>query len=371
MDRKIGGQFLRLFGVVSLTAAFALLVWWMLPFLYPFILGWLLAYALNPLSSLLQKRARLPRWLSVAVSLLLFSAAMLALISFLVMRLVDEIASLSGSLQTWIVQGEKAFDDLLSKPEIQDAIVRINDFYRDNPGYKDTIDGSLSDTAQEIANAGKSLVGLFFNGVVNVLYSLPAVATIAVVVLLASFFIGKDWERYTRRIRLSFPRPLVRRAGAVWGDLRQALFGYLRSQLIMISITAVVVVLGLWIIGVDNALSIGLLIGFVDLLPYLGVGAAMVPWIAYAFLTGDWHLGTGLSILYGIVLVARQFIEPKVLASSVGLEPLPTLIAMFVGLKLFGILGLLIGPIAMVVLAACYRAHVFRDIGRYVKYGHR
>jgi sporulation integral membrane protein YtvI len=354
-----------------LLALSVLLLWKAMPFLYPFLLGWLLAYALNPLVNLLQSKARMPRWLAASLTLILFAAAMLTIISALIIRLVEEIMSLSGSMQSLVAWGEKAFNDLLSNPEIQDVMTRINDFYRHNPDYKETINSSISDTAQAITHAGTGLISLFFNGIVNILYSLPAVATIAIVSLLASFFISKDWQRYARRIKLGFPRSLIRRAGVVWKDLRQALFGYIRAQLIMISITTAVVVIGLWLIGVKNALSIGLIIGFVDLLPYLGVGAAMIPWIAYTFLSGDWQIGTQLSILYGCILVARQFIEPKVLASSVGLDPLPTLIAMFVGLKLFGILGLIIGPILVVVATACHRANVFRDIGKYVKYGNR
>ncbi|XID95660.1 sporulation integral membrane protein YtvI [Paenibacillaceae bacterium WGS1546] len=366
MNRKIGGQLRRLSLIVAIAAVAFLLFWWSLPFVYPFLLGWLLAYALNPLTGFLHARARLPRWLAVTLTLLLFVAAALALLSLLIMRLVDEIMSLSGSMQNLIVWVEKSFNGLLANPEIQDAINRINEFFRQNPDYKETINSSISNTAQTITHAGTSLVSLIFNAIANVLYSLPAVAMIAVIVLLASFFIGKDWDRYTRRVKLWFPRALIRRAGAVWTDLKQALFGYAKAQLVMISITTVVVISGLWIIGVNNALSIGLLIGFVDLLPYLGVGAVMVPWIAYAFLIGDWQLGAGLSVLYGVVLIARQAVEPKVLASSLGLDPLPTLIAMFAGLKLFGVLGLLIGPFVVVVLTACHRANVFRDIGKYV-----
>nr|WP_306220543.1 sporulation integral membrane protein YtvI [Cohnella sp. WQ 127256] len=353
-----------LFGVV-------ILLWLSFPLIYPFLLGWLLAYALNPLVNLLHRRARFPRWLAVSFTLLLFTSIMITILSALVMRLVEEIMNLSGSLQNIVIWVEQSFNNLLSRPDIQNLIDRINEFYIQNPNYKETINNSLSDTAQAITHAGTGLISLFFNGIVSILYSLPFVATITIVVLLASFFISKDWNRYMLRLQAWFPNTMVRRAGSVWKGLQYALFGYLRAQFIMISITTVVVILGLLILRVENALSIGLFIGFIDLLPYLGVGAAMVPWIAYTFLSGDWQLGTGLAILYGIILIARQFIEPKVLASSVGLDPLPTLIAMFVGLKLFGIFGLILGPITLVVITACQRANVFRDIGKYIKYGRR
>lgn len=137
----------------------------------------------------------------------------------------------------------------------------------------------------------------------------------------------------------------------------------------MISITAFIVLIGLLILGVESAFTYALLIGLVDLLPYLGVGTIMIPWLIYAFATGDMTLGIGLSVLYGIILVARQLIEPKVLASSVGLDPLPTLIAMFAGLKLFGVLGLIVGPVTLVVLGAAFRAGVVRDLRNYILHG--
>ena len=153
-------------------------------------------------------------------------------------------------------------------------------------------------------------------------------------------------------------------------DLQKALFGYFRAQFIMISITAVVVIIGLSIIGVNYAISIGLLIGLVDLLPYLGVGAAMVPWIAFTFIYGNISLGIGLSILYGVILITRQILEPKVLASSVGLDPLPTLIAMFVGLSCSELSGLIIGPVSLVILSAIHRANVFSDLYSFIMKGH-
>lgn len=347
------------------------LVWWALPLVYPFLLGWLLAYLLNPVVRLLERKARFPRWLAVTVVLLLFAALMVTLITTLVMRLAQEVMNLSGSMNGFVAWIEKTYDDFIEQPEIQRFIDRINHFYHDNPNYQETINSRIDDTAKLLADFGSGLIRSFLTGIVSFLSSLPMVAVITVVVLLASFFIGKDWNKYAERSKDWFPPALLRKIAIVWNDLRHALFGYLRSQFIMISITTVVVTIGLFIIGVPNTISIGLFIGFVDLLPYLGVGFVMIPWLAYEYLAGDWELATGLSVLYGIVLVARQFIEPKVLASSVGLEALPTLMAMFIGLQLFGVLGLIIGPVTIVVLSACNRAGVFRDIARYIRFGAR
>ena len=96
----------------------------------------------------------------------------------------------------------------------------------------------------------------------------------------------------------------------------------MRAQLILVSLTALVVIIGLLVLRVDYAITIGLLTGLADLMPYLGTGAVMVPWILYVFFAqGNIVLGIGLSVLYGVIVIARQIMEPKVLASSVGLRP--------------------------------------------------
>ncbi|RUS44538.1 sporulation integral membrane protein YtvI [Cohnella sp. AR92] len=369
MNRRIGGQWLRLLGLLAAAVGIVFVLGWALPLVYPFLLGWLLAYALNPIVDGLHLKLHLPRWLSVVLTLLLFTASMLTIVSALVVRLVGEIMNLSGSLQQLLDWAEQTIENILASPDIQRLIERINSFYQNNPNYQETINNRISDTAKAVAEAGTNLASSFLNGVVDVLSSLPQVAAIAVIVLLASFFISKDWGRYLGRLTTWFPPRTRQRASDVWRDLRHALFGYVRAQFILVSITAIAVLIGLMIIGVKNALSIALLIGFVDLIPYLGVGAAMVPWIAYQFMIGDWGLGGALAILYGIVVIARQVIEPKVLSSSVGLEPLPTMVAMFAGVKLFGFLGLIVGPVAIILLTTFKRAGIFRDIGRFIIYG--
>jgi sporulation integral membrane protein YtvI len=191
-----------------------------------------------------------------------------------------------------------------------------------------------------------------------------------IITLLATFFISKDWYKIITQYSGIFSETILKVTKLIRTDLQKALFGYFRAQLILVSLTALVVIIGLLILRVEYAITIGLLTGLADLMPYLGTGAVMVPWILYVFFAqGNIYLGIGLSILYGVILIMRQIIEPKVLASSVGLDPLATLIALFVGLKLFGLVGLIIGPVTLVILSAFYRARIFHDIAQYVHKG--
>ena len=91
-------------------------------------------------------------------------------------------------------------------------------------------------------------------------------------------------------------------------------------------------------------------IGFVDALPILGSGTVIVPWAVISGLNGDIKLGIALIILYVIILIARQLLEPKIVSNKIGIHPIFTLISMYTGFKFIGIIGLLVGPIIFIVL---------------------
>lgn len=120
------------------------------------------------------------------------------------------------------------------------------------------------------------------------------------------------------------------------------------------------------ILRVEYAITIALIIGIVDVLPYLGTGLVFVPWIIYAAISGETHFAIGLSVLYIVVLVQRQVMEPKLLSSNIGLDPLATLIALFVGFKLIGFLGLIVGPVLLVIGRTLHHAGVFQDIWNFI-----
>ncbi|MEM5598483.1 AI-2E family transporter [Niallia circulans] len=145
------------------------------------------------------------------------------------------------------------------------------------------------------------------------------------------------------------------------------MFGFLKAQLTLVSITTVIILIGLLILRVDYAITIALLTGIVDIIPYLGTGLIFVPWIIYEIITGQIVLAIGLSVLYIIVLVQRQIMEPKILSSNIGLDPLATLIALFVGFKLFGFIGLIVGPVSLVIVTSCIEQMYFMIYGNLLK----
>jgi predicted PurR-regulated permease PerM len=113
------------------------------------------------------------------------------------------------------------------------------------------------------------------------------------------------------------------------------------------------------ILGVKYVLTISLLVGLADILPVLGPGAVFLPWIVWQFINGRTGMGISLLAVYIIISVVRQFLEPKIVGDNIGLHPLTTLISLYVGLQLGGAVGLILGPVTVVIFIACYRAGVF------------
>lgn len=369
MDLVLLKRILRGGWVLSIAALILASCYFLVPFLYPFLIAWMIAIVLNPFVQWMTEQLRFPRWLSVMLSLTLFITSMLTVATAIVTRIVKEIYNLSASLEQFLALWRKLFVQLFENEKVRQFTKTIGSLYKDNPNLQGSIDSNLSSTAERITAVITNLITTILDGIVRLLSSLPNVASISIIVLLSAFFISKDWSRWMETLGHAVPGSMRRPIRIIWNDLKLALFSYLRAQLFLISITTFVITVGLLLFRVEYAITIGLLIGIVDLFPYLGVGAVMIPWIVYCLTVDNTSLAISLLILYGIVLITRQIMEPKVLAFTVGVDPLLMLIAMFVGMQLFSFAGLIIGPVILLLLSAMQKSNVFHDLWFYITQG--
>ncbi|SYX85355.1 Sporulation integral membrane protein YtvI [Paenibacillus alvei] len=371
MEQHIIKRILRGGWVLTVGILILLSCYLLVPLLYPFLIAWLIALMLNPVVEWMSEQFRMPRWLSVTICLTLFITSMLTVAAAVVTRVVREVYNLSNSMDHFLRLWREFFIQLFENDKVRTFLETLGSLYKDNPNLQGSINSNLSSTADKITTVITNFITSFLDAIVRLLSSLPNVASISIIILLSAFFISKDWSRWMGIPARAMPASINQSMRTIWGDLKQALFGYLRAQLFLISITMFIITTGLIVLRVDYAITIGLLVGIIDLLPYLGVGAVMIPWIVYCFAVDQGSLGIGLLIVYAIVLLTRQIMEPKVLASTVGLDPLLMLIAMFVGMQLFGFLGLIVGPVSLVLLSAMKRANVFLDLQTYIISGRK
>jgi sporulation integral membrane protein YtvI len=334
---------------------------------YPFLIGLLIAFMINPLVNFFENKGRMPRALAVCLGLVIIVAFFAGLITLLIAEIVSGANYLAkvvpDHLDTLIAYVEDVFAAQIIP--IYNQLTSV--FDKLDAGQQDSIMSNIQNVGQKIGSTVGSFIKGFFENIPNIISWFPNAATVLIFSLLATFFISKDWDRLSGYGRRILPDKAKESGHKVYIDLKKALFGFVKAQLTLISITTVIILIGLLILRVDYAITIALVTGIVDIVPYLGTGAVFVPWIIYAAIGGDMGLAVGLGVLYLIVLVQRQIMEPKILSSSIGLDPLATLIALFVGFKLIGFLGLIVGPVTLVIISTLLRANVLQDVWAYIK----
>ncbi len=322
---------------------------------------------INPAVNFFEKKAKMPRALAVIVALILLIAVVAGLVTLLVAEIVSGANYLAKVVPQHLDTLINYLEDFFTAQIIPLYNQLASTFKQLDTGQQDTIIANIQNVGKTIGTTVGNFIKNLFGNIPTFFSWIPNAATVMIFSLLATFFISKDWKRLSVMGSKILPQKAKTSGKTVFLDLKKALFGFLKAQLTLISITTVIILIGLLILRVDYAITIALLTGIVDIIPYLGTGAVFVPWIIYEAIGGNMGLAIGLGILYIVVLVQRQIMEPKILSSSIGLDPLATLIALFVGFKLFGFLGLIIGPVTLVIFNTLYRANVFHDLWIFIR----
>ncbi|WP_373894894.1 sporulation integral membrane protein YtvI [Virgibacillus sp. CBA3643] len=367
MKHPIIQMIFRILLILLLTVIGLFLFYHFLRLTYPFLIAAMFAFLIHPMIRLLEKHARLPRPIAVLTSILTLIGIVGGLVTILVKKTIDGILYLSDYIPSQIEQVSTNIQNYFNQ--------YILPLWDQGIGLLDNIESSQRQALQEgiqligsniavsLGNLGEGIA----NGISSFIGALPITFTVIIFSLLGVYFISKDSKIYTAMYKNKLPWRFRKKVIHVCLDLKVKVFGFLKSQLILMVLTAIVSLIGLLILRVDQAFTIAVILGLIDLIPYFGPGLILIPWGIYSLFTGDIFLGVGLLILYASTITARQIAEPKVLSSSMKLNPMAILLSLFAGLQLFGLVGLVIGPIILVFFMALYDANVFDGLWRFIK----
>lgn len=216
----------------------------------------------------------------------------------------------------------------------------------------------------------------FADALLAVFHALPRVFLSFGTFLLALFYFGSDYESITAFLKCQLSEKQAAFAHELKREFFDTVLSVLRAYAILLAMTFTELAVGFTVLGLPYALLSALMIALVDILPVFGTGTVLVPWGLGAIFTGNTKLGLCILALYGIITVIRQAAEPKILGSSVGMHPLATLFAMYIGLKLCGIWGLFLFPIGAVILKnlnenGCVRLYKLPEGGKAKKIKHK
>ncbi|MBP1968874.1 sporulation integral membrane protein YtvI [Virgibacillus natechei] len=367
MSKPLLFRFLRALLLISIIICSYLLIKYTFSLLYPIVLALLISYLINPFVNFFQHTIRFPRpfaTASVIIGLFIFLLGSLFLI---VTELIQGSAYLAEKLPAHFhafITAVKEFIDTSILPLYHKL---ISYFHTLEPSQQLTINENIQQLANNIASTGADLLQRLLLNIPVVLSMLPNSVAVFTFIVLATFLFTNDWPRLENAIRKMIPSSLDTSTKQVLRYLKKAVLGFVKAQVILIAITAGIIFIGLTILQVEHALTITLIAAAADLLPYVGTGIIFIPWIIYLFITGDYGMTISLIILYMHIIIVRQVLEPKILSSSMGLSPIAVLIAVFIGLQLWGFLGLVIAPVLLVSLNAFHQAGITHRLWIFIK----
>ena len=199
----------------------------------------------------------------------------------------------------------------------------------------------------------------FLSNTINILTRIPTIIVYLVITILSLYFICTDKIYILDLAEHHMPRSWVKKVGKHVREISHSLGGYLKAQITLIFVSFIILLVGLYIfmflgLNIRYPLLIALITAFIDALPILGSGTVLIPWAIISALDGDFNLGISIISLWIIMCVVRQLIEPKLVSNKIGIHPIFTLIAMYTGFKLLGLIGMLLGPIALIIIKSIF-----------------
>lgn len=360
------GLALIVVGVIFFLPAILNVLGFLVELFLPFLLGYVFAMAVNPLADLLQRKLKIPRGMSAVLVIILIIGILGGLIGIIIWKIVDEARMIYTQFPTIYANAQatmQAVGDKLSviydnlPVNIQSALSAMGDGISERAASLiNNISTPLMDNA---SSAAKAVPGVFVG---------------VVVFILSAYFMVSDSRAVSRTVQKAVSPKFMSRMVEVKKQLGIYLGGYCKAQGILMVISFVIMLIGFVILDVNFALLIALVIAIIDALPFFGSGLVLWPWIAIALISGNVKLGIGLTIIYLAVFLVRRFAEPKLVSSGMGMNPILTLMSMYVGYKLISIGGLIVGPIILMFIISLYKAGVFdgiikavKDFGSFVK----
>ena len=313
----------------------------LLPLLFPFLLGMALALAAEPLVSLLSVRARLPRPLAAGLGVTLAFCAITLLVLVFFAFLVRELGLLAGILPD--LEGTA----LAGLSALQNWLMEISSHAPQSirPMLQHKVSGFFSGGTALLDRGVQYLVGLARNILVHV----PDSALTFGTAILSGYMISAKLPKLKIWLLRRFSREKLRSLLAATKQVRTVVLGWLAAQLKLAGVTLALLLAGFLILRIPYAPLWALGICLVDAFPVLGTGTVLLPWSLICFLQGDNPRAVGILGIYTVITVTRSVLEPKFLGKHLGLDPLATLVALYVGFRLFSILGMLLAPMVTVL----------------------
>lgn len=310
----------------------------------PFVIAFTLAFITRKPVNFLCNKFKFKKTFAVFT----VNASVVGLIFSLIYYICGKILSELGVLITSITP-EKigAFSERISA-----GIFNFTDsfFPSFSPAINEWVAVFLKNFDTFAINTAKNFLPYLADTVINIFSKLPGAFLFTGVTVISFFYISGDYKTVTRFFTCQFSPKRLKFLTEIKEQFLTTVFGIMRAYFILMLMTFLECLAGFSVLGIQYATLLAFITAIIDILPILGTGTVLIPWGITSLVLGNYRLGLSIISLYVIIIVIRQFAEPKILGGFVGLHPLATIISMYFGIKLAGLSGLFLFPLGVVII---------------------
>ncbi len=329
-------------GVVLGIIVIFLLLKFVLPLTAPFILAFITASCVEPAVKTLDRRLPVKRWcISGAVTFTLFA------LLFMLCRIA--VSGMTSSVT----------DIIRDLPETLGGVTeslgwlnrRITGFIGSSPdGVREYLESAIENITLHIKELPGELSGAALRYITRIAAHMPKILVFTATYAVGTFFISSRYNEVKSFILRQIPEKYRSGMAGIKTGLLGTLVKWLRAQLMLMGVTFLELTAGFFLLRLPHPLLIAAVTALIDALPVLGVGTVLLPWAVFQLITGNTTLALGLAVLYAAVTMIRSLLEPKLVSGQLGLHPVATLLAIYIGFSSIGVAGMILFPVGLILL---------------------
>lgn len=338
-------RFMMLLGVIL---AVFLLGRPIMEFGMPFLLALLFTWMTEPLILAIHRRLKIPRGFLTLFVILLVVAALGGILTGLLWKAWHEASEL------YVTRNEMWNSFQAMYMQLRDIVDQFIAY------LPDEIQSVLHDLSDRLLSWLREFTTRLVPKTTSAAKSISSFVLAFLFFLMAWFFTASDYPTLHQYVAQHTPESLRQ----VWQQLRRsfsaAFGGYIRAELLISLGVMIILGVGFTIMGQPYGLLLAFLLAVLDFIPILGAGTVLVPWMIIDFILGSYQRAIYFLILWGIITFFRRFTEPKIVGDQTGLHPLLSLLGIYIGMRTAGVLGMILGPVLLIMIRNLWRAGMFR-----------
>ena len=328
-----------------------------LKFFIPFIIGWIISVIANPLVKFLEKRIKILRKYSSALIIVLVTGIVILVMYGIIRFSIEQISSLISDV-----------------PNIASLITNtLNQVGENLSGIFDILPVDIQAALNQFMGNIRQSINTFISGesvsefTISFARNFMDYVLMIIIIFVSAYFFIKDRDAIIGKVRDITPVSIQEKYNIIVYYFKYATGGYIKAQFKIMLIIMIIMFIGFKIIGARYSLLIAIITAIIDVLPVFGTGFILWPWALIEFILGNYFVAMYLMGIYVVCQIIKNALQPKMVGDSVGIDPLATLLFMYIGYRLGGIIGLIVAIPIGLIIANLYRAGMFDNIIRGLK----